>query len=253
MPWDPMLYERFKYERSLPFFDLAAMIVNHNARSVLDLGCGSGELTATLLDSLPYANILGLDSSPEMLAAAKSRSSDRLRFELGDQAKISGKYDLILSNASIQWSPDHPTLIPNLLDHLTDGGQLLIQMPSNHFSPVHLLIYEIARKKPFEEWLGGFNRQSPVLSTESYSKILNDANISRQSVLERVYPHILNSRSDVLNWISGTALLPYKERLSLDQFDIFTKALQLQLLEIFPTETVFYPFKRLFISAIKGI
>lgn len=252
MSWDPALYAKFKNERSLPFFDLADQIVVYSAKNALDLGCGSGELTATLFNTLPNANILGIDSSPEMLSASRSYENDRLRFQLGDQTQFDGKYDLIISNASIQWSPDHHQLLPAILEHLTNGGQLLVQVPSNHGGPLHLLVAEVARQQPFAGWLNGYTRVSPVLTIEEYAAILFKAGIEKQNVFEKVYAHILSSRADVLDWISGTALIPYKERLSADQFSEFTFALAATLPNIYPNEPVFYPFTRIFISAIKG-
>lgn len=252
MPWDPSLYEKFKNERSLPFFDLADQIAIPDARSVLDLGCGSGTLTATLLSRIPHAAILGIDSSPEMLSAARQHQTDRLRFELGDQTNFDGTFDLIISNASVQWSPSHRELLPFILQHVNPGGQMLLQLPANHGSALHILISEIACKQPFASWLGGFTRHSPVLTIEEYAGILFEAGITQQNVTEKVYPHILPSRLDVLEWISGTALIPYKDRLSKDQFSEFWSALAEVLPAIYPNEPVFYPFRRIFISAIKG-
>ena len=116
---------------------------------VVDLGCGTGELTRRLADSLPESEVLGLDSSPQMLAKADSVKRAGLTFELGDQATLSGSWDLIFSNAALQWSENHRQLIGHLYGRLAPGGQIAVQVPSNHTHISHRLIIETAQEEPF--------------------------------------------------------------------------------------------------------
>ena len=131
---------------------------------VVDLGCGTGELTRRLGDALPGSDVLGLDRSPEMLARAASQARPGLRFELGNIEDAGGDWDLIFSHAALQWVEGHATLIPRLLSRLRPGGQLAVQVPSNHGHPTHSLILELAGEEPFRSALGGWRRISPVLA-----------------------------------------------------------------------------------------
>src|SRR5688500_15862848 len=125
MPWDPKQYHKFQAERSAPFFDLLALVEIRPNLKVVDLGCGTGELTRRLAATLPNSDVTGLDSSVQMLDAARaaSQSSLGLRFVQGDQAQLTGEWDLIFSNAALQWSEKHTELIPYLYQRLTPGGQ----------------------------------------------------------------------------------------------------------------------------------
>ena len=128
MPWNPDLYDKFKAERFAPFLDLASLVKLREGLSVIDLGCGTGELTAQLAELLPGSDVLGIDNSPEMLERAQEYTRPGLRFELASIEEIDGKCDLIFSHAALHWVEDHPTLIPKLLSMLRPGGQLTVQM-----------------------------------------------------------------------------------------------------------------------------
>ena len=121
MPWDPDRYHQFQEERAAPFVDLLALVTRRENLRVVDLGCGTGELTARLADALPGADVVGLDRSPEMLSRAEPLTRPGLRFELGDIQTVSGRWDLIFSNAALQWVEDHDALIPHLLTCLRPG------------------------------------------------------------------------------------------------------------------------------------
>ena len=250
MPWNAEQYHRFQSQRSAPFYDLLGLVEIRPGLKVIDLGCGTGELTRKLADSLPDSEVTGLDSSPEMLEKAASYSTSNLHFEQGDQAKLKGKWDLIFSNAAIQWSENHEELIPYLISRLNLGGQLCVQIPSNHNHISHLLIRETAKENPFNKILGGFERLSPVLTIDQYTKILFDGNTEHIIVFEKVYPHILENSDAVVEWISGTALIPYFERLGehkSDFLDVLRRKMKLAL----PESPLLYPFRRILFSAKK--
>ncbi len=248
MPWNPDQYHKFQSERSAPFYDLMKLVQIRPRLKVVDLGCGTGELTRALADALPESNVTGLDSSPQMLEKAASFSTDNLRFEQGDLSTLTGSWDLIYSNAAIQWCENHTSLIPSLFSKLNPSGQLCVQIPSNHNHISHQLIRETAREEPFKTALGGFERLSPVLSIEQYAQILFDCGAEDITVFEKVYPHVMEDSDAVIEWISGTALVPYFERLG-GRKPEFLAALRQKMKAAMPGSPVFYPFRRTFFSA----
>lgn len=250
MPWDPNQYHKFQAQRSAPFFDLLALVDVRPNLKVVDLGCGTGELTRQLADSLPNSDVTGLDSSPQMLDAARAASFSvpRLRFERGDQAQLTGEWDLIFSNAALQWSDIHGELIPQLYEKLKPGGQIAVQVPSNHQHISHQLIRETASEEPFRSILGGFVRYAPVLTIDQYAQLLFDCGAENIVVFEKVYPHVLENADAVVEWISGTACVPYFERLA-DHKESFLTAIRQNLQNSLPQSPVFYPFRRTFFSA----
>jgi trans-aconitate 2-methyltransferase len=252
MPWNPEKYHQFNSERSAPFFDLLELVNVRPGLRVVDLGCGTGELTRHLADSLPESEVLGLDSSAQMLERTAEHSRPGLRFTLGNLAELNGAWDLIFSNAALQWCDDHGQLLPFLFSHLAPGGQMAVQVPSNHYSTAHLTILEIARREPFISALDGWKRQSPVLSIEAYAELLFREGAQDITVFEKVYPHVLQNADAILDWISGTALVPYFERLD-HLKDNFVDAIRQELRALIPGEPVFYPFRRTFFSARKAI
>lgn len=252
MPWNPDKYHQFQSQRSAPFDDLLQLVDIRPGLRVVDLGCGTGELTRRLADSLPESDVLGLDSSPQMLERATEHARPWLRFEQGDLAELVGEWDLIFSNAALQWSENHEQLIPSLFHKLAPGGQIAVQMPSNHNSTAHRTIGEVAGREPFSSALKGWTRQSPVLPIEAYAELLFRTGAQEVLVFEKVFPHVLDNAGAVVDWISGTALVPYFERLD-SLKDDFVNAIRQDLSVLMPGEPVFYPFRRIFISARKNM
>jgi trans-aconitate 2-methyltransferase len=213
MPWDPERYNQFQAERFAPFVDALALVRVRPKLSVIDLGCGAGELTRKLADALPESDVLGVDSSREMLAKAAAHARPGLRFEQGTIEEASGEFDLVFSHAAIQWVDDHARLVPRLLRMVRPGGQLVVQEPSNHGHATHVLIRAIAGEEPFVTALHGFSRASPVLGVDEYASLLHEAGGQQLVVFEKVYPHVLQGADALADWTSGTALVPYFERL----------------------------------------
>ena len=252
MPWDPNLYHKFQAERSAPFFDLLALVEIRPHLKVVDLGCGTGELTRHLADSLPGSEVTGLDSSVQMLAKAAQYASPRLRFEQGEQAQLTGEWDLIFSNSALQWSENHEELIPRLYERLLPGGQIAVQVPSNHNHISHQIYRETASEEPFKAVLKGFQRYAPVLSIDEYARLFFDCGAEDINVFEKVYAHVLEDADAVIEWISGTALVPYFERLG-EYKEKFVEVLRAKMRSALPETPVFYPFRRTFFSARKPI
>jgi trans-aconitate 2-methyltransferase len=252
MPWNPDKYHQFQSQRSAPFDDLLKLVDARPGLRVVDLGCGTGELTRRLADTLHDSDVLGLDLSPQMLERTKEYERPGLRFELGDLAELADEWDLIISNAALQWSENHKELIPRLFNCLNPGGQMAVQVPSNHGGPTHLTILRVAGQEPFRTALNGWTRQSPVLPIETYAELLFREGAQEIIVFERVYPHVLENADAIVEWISGTALVPYFERLG-NLKDDFINAIRGELRLAMPGEPVFYPFRRTFFSARKAL
>jgi len=254
MPWDPKQYHKFQAERSAPFFDLVALVEIRPNLKVVDLGCGTGELTRQLAQTLPNSDVTGLDSSAQMLDAARagSLSGPSLHFEQGDQARLTGDWDLIFSNAALQWSENHTELIPRLYERLVPGGQITVQVPSNHNHISHQIYRETASEEPFKSILKGFQRYAPVLSIDDYARLFFICGAENIVVFEKVYTHVLEDSDAVVEWISGTALIPYFERLG-EHKEEFVNAIRARMQVALPDTPVFYPFRRTLFSARKPI
>lgn len=250
MPWNPDQYNKFQTQRAEPFEDLLNLVQIRSGLKVIDLGCGTGELTRRLFASLPESNVFGIDNSPEMLAKADSVKCPGLSFARGDQSNMYGSWDLIFSNAALQWSENHPLLLSHLYSHLTSGGQIAVQVPSNHTHLSHRLIIETAQEEPFRSTLNNFIRTSPVLSIDQYAQTFFDLGAEKIIVYEKIYCHVLENSNAVVEWISGTALVPYFERLG-SKKDAFLMRLREKLHRSMPDNPVFYPFRRILFSAFK--
>ena len=249
MPWDPDRYEQFKAERYAPFEDLARLIDVREDLRVVDLGCGTGELTRRLADLLPRSDVVGIDSSREMLARAEEQARAGLRFEERAIEAVSGEWGLIFSNAAIQWVDDHASLVPRLLTLLRPGGQLVVQVPSNFDHATHTIIEEIGAEEPFRAALDGWVHTWPVLSAETYAEMLYASGGTDITVFEKVYPHVLENADALADWMSGTALVPYMERLPERLREPFVARYRERLRRHFPWSPVFFGFRRILFAA----
>jgi trans-aconitate 2-methyltransferase len=245
--WDPARYERFAAERSAPFHDLLSLVQPVPGGRVVDLGCGSGELTAQLHRRLEAAETLGLDSSPAMLERAAGLAGDGLRFAQGDIASFTdGGWDVIFSNAALHWLPDQEELFGRVVAGLHPDGQLAVQMPANHDHPSHLVAAEVAGTEPFRTALGGYHRESPVREPEWYALLLDRLGLLDQHVRLQVYLHHLAARDEVVEWVRGTLLTDYQARMPEELFTEFLAAYRERLLpQLEDTRPYRYPFKRL--------
>ena len=251
MPWDPKRYHQFASERAAPFEDLLAMVDVRADMRVVDLGCGGGELTARLADALAGSDVIGIDTSQEMLGEAAKLARPGLRFERGAIETVTGEWDLVFSHAALHWVHDHDSLIPRVFSLVAQGGQLAVQMPSNHGHLTHRLITEIAREEPFVSALGGWTRTAPVLTIDRYAEILHECGSERITVIEKVYQHLLEDADALADWTSGTALVPYFERLDDKLREQFMERYRSRLRAAFPQRPVYYPFRRTLFAATK--
>jgi trans-aconitate 2-methyltransferase len=251
--WDPTQYERFKRERDQPFFDLLAGIAPRRGRRVIDLGCGTGALTAQLHEALQAASTLGVDQSDTMLARSLDHETDSLQFQqaaIEDTFEGDARYDLVFSNAALQWLDDHPALWGQVAGLLAPGGELAIQIPANHDHISHVAARQIATEEPFATALNHWLRSSPVLAPEDYALLLHGLGLEQVRVELRVYLHLMPSREDLIEWTRGTLLTAYQERLPAALFARYLDRYREHLLMQLPDERPYpYPFKRILMWA----
>lgn len=250
--WNPNQYDKFKDERSRPFFDLMFLIQEIKNPKVIDLGCGTGELTAQLHKTLNAKETIGLDSSDEMLAKSKSFETSSLHFRKGqiETWQAPNQYDVVLSNAAIQWCGNHYEILKRVKEALRAGGQIAIQMPVNHDYPTHTLAMQMSSEQPLNSQLGGqrYSVDQYMLTAQDYATLLFKLGFKEQKVFVQVYGHVLDSRESVIEWVGGTTLTYFKSRLSKEDYAIFLTQYKDRLFGILKDERpFFYPFKRLFI------
>jgi trans-aconitate 2-methyltransferase len=250
--WKPAQYEQFKSERAQPFYDLMAMVRPVLGGKVVDLGCGTGELTQALHAHVGAAQTLGVDQSEAMLGKAKAFAGRGLSFEQGDIAAFKGgRFDVVFSNAALHWVEDHPALFARLAQWLQPGGQLAVQMPSNEDHASHRTARELAGESPWRERLSGWVRASPILMPERYAEILEELGFAEQSVRLQIYGHRLESRDGVVDWVKGTMLTDYERRLGA-HYPEFVEAYRTRLRKILPDRApYFYTYQRVLLWARK--
>lgn len=243
--WDPITYQRFGDERSRPFFDLLGRVPAQEPRAVVDLGCGPGTLTGTLAGRWPAARISGIDSSPEMVAAATD-----VDVTLGDVTtwRPGPDIDVVISNSVLQWVPRHEELLDRWVRELPPGAVVAVQVPGNFAAPSHRALRAQAAGTP----AAGVVRGSPVLDAVGYASRLTAAGCSVDA-WETEYVHLLPvSAPDhpVLSWLEGTALRPVKAVLG-DDYPAFRAALGERLAQAYPAVhgVVPFPFRRIFFVA----
>lgn len=201
--WSAERYLRFERERTRPVRDLLAEVTGPIARA-LDLGCGPGNSTEVLAARFPEAEVEGLDSSPDMIAAARKRLPS-VSFTLGDLRGWEGSgYDLILANAVLQWLPDHAGLLPALGRRVAPGGWLALQMPDNLDEPSHALMRAVAARGPWAERLSGVHR-GRLLAAEEYIAIFQRTGFEAE-VWRTTYYHQLDGHEAIVDWLMATGL-----------------------------------------------
>ena len=253
MEWDPVQYLKWGGERSRPFFDLLGRVGASEPASVVDLGCGPGNLTVTLADRWPGASVIGLDTSESMIEAAKPLERPGLSFGLGDVSiwQPSQPVDVIVSNAVLQWVPGHLDLLPGLVAALAPGGWLAFQVPGNFESASHTAIAELRTSARWRSRVGdGAVRGLAVATPSAYLDRLAATGCD-VDVWETTYLHVLDGEDAVLEWVKGTALRPVLSALSPEEADEFLGELAPVLREAYPRSAygTVLPFRRIFAVA----
>jgi trans-aconitate 2-methyltransferase len=256
MSWSAKQYVAFEDERTRPARDLLAAIPNTDARSVIDIGCGPGNSTELLVQRFTNAKVRGLDSSVDMIDAARKRLPD-VRFDIADIAAWSepGPFDVIFANAVFQWLPDHATLLPSLVAKLAPGGSLAIQMPDNLDQPSHRMMREVANNGPWASKLADIAGQRTTLDdANTYYQMLCSC-ASRVDVWRTTYHHPLaGGPAAVVEWFKGSGLRPFLEPLDEAEKAQYLEQYLAALEPFFPVladGSVLLPFPRLFIVATR--
>lgn len=253
--WDSQLYLTFANERTQPSIDLVARIPLESPTTIVDLGCGPGNSTAILRQRWAEAQIIGLDNSPNMIAAASEKYPQE-RWEVADIAiwKARTSCDIVFSNATLHWLPNHAQLIPQLFSQVAIGGFLAVQMPSQNDSPLRTAVQDIAADPV---WRNRFNFARNALTKhppEFYYDVLKPL-CTRLDIWETEYFHIMESPQAIVNWFRGTGLRPYLEALENDeQRQSFEARLLDAYTQAYPRRSdgkILFPFRRLFFIAYR--
>jgi trans-aconitate 2-methyltransferase len=249
--WDPAMYLQFADERSRPFFDLVGQVKAARPAAVVDLGCGPGQLTATLTERWPEASIVGLDSSPEMIEKAGGYASTRLSFQLADLRnwQPDAPVEVVLSNAALQWVPGHREVLPRLVAALVPDGWLAFQVPGNFAEPSHRLLHQLSEDRRFAvhladvEWPAAFDAATYLDDLARLD--------CRVEAWETTYLHVLTGPHPVFRWISGTGARPVLQALPETLREEFVVEYQAMLAEAYPARTygTVLPFRRIFVVA----
>ncbi|MBL8549082.1 MAG: methyltransferase domain-containing protein [Hyphomonadaceae bacterium] len=253
MSWDPNIYLKFGGERTRAAADLVARIPLDAPARIVDLGCGPGNSTAMLRARYPNGDILGVDSSEEMIA--KARVSDvNARFEIAGFESWSPAQapDLIYANAAFHWAADPLSLVQRLFAALAPRGALAFQVPQNFDRPSHLEMNAVAADGPWAEKLKGAQRGVHIHGADCARALAGRA--AGLDIWSTEYLHILQGEDAVFNWISGSAIRPLMDALQGAERDGFAAAVKARLRRAYPAEAdgrTFFPFRRLFVIALK--
>jgi trans-aconitate 2-methyltransferase len=255
-----MQYLRYGGERERPFGELLARVPHQGPKLIVDLGCGPGTTTVHLLERWPNAHVIGVDSSAQMIAHARSLAlPGRLEFQQADlrQWRPDAPVDVLLTNATLQWVPGHEALFPHFVNFLAPGGVFAFQVPGNFAEPSHTLLYQLAQSDRWGARLGHLVRSSPVLEPSGYLTALL-ATGAQADVWETTYFHILHGADAVLEWVRGSALRPFLTALDPpsvadDDTAEFLSAYAALLRGAYPRDAegrTIFPFRRIFGVAV---
>ena len=249
--WDPDRYLEFGDERARPFADLLARVDARRPRTVVDLGCGPGQLTRTLPQRWPEAHVLGVDSSPEMIARASAYAGPRLEFRLGDLAtwEPAAPVDVVVSNAALQWVPDHREVLPRLVAALAPGGWLAFQVPGNFEAPSHVLLRDLAGQEPYVSVTSGVRHPASAEPQDYLDDLASHG--CRVDAWETTYVHVLSGPDPVFRWVSGTGARPVLQSLPEPLRGQFEQTYQQRLREAYPERPwgTALAFRRIFVVA----
>jgi trans-aconitate 2-methyltransferase len=254
--WDADQYLRFANERTQPAIDLLARVASESPRSVADLGCGPGNSTALLHGRWPDAEIVGVDNSPDMLAAAHAAHPD-WQWQYADIAswKPPAPCDVVFSNAALQWVHDHDRVFPHLFAQVAPGGALAVQIPAHLNSPVHQAMLAVAQDPVWRDRMGAAIASLSVESPPSIYYDLLQPHAARIDLWITEYQHVLDTPDAVIDWMRGTGLRPVLQALADDAECARFEALLLPAVERgYPRQAdgrVLFPFRRLFVVAYR--
>ncbi|MCM1286141.1 MAG: methyltransferase domain-containing protein [Acetobacter sp.] len=253
--WNSVQYLKFKNERTQPSADLVKRIDIKKPKRIIDIGCGPGNSTYELRKRFPDAYVLGVDFSPNMIEKAENdyKNIDFMLFDAQRNFdKLVGNFDIVFSNACIQWIPNHKMLLSNMMSILNKNGVMAVQIPYQYEQPMHKIVKEVAAS---EEWNGLFSseRVFNILEENEYFDLLSDIS-SDFSIWKTIYFHRMPSQRSIIEWYRSTGLKPYLEVLDDDKKERFENAVFEKVKKAYPVQKnseVIFKFPRLFFTAVK--
>ena len=257
--WDPQRDLAYADERGRPFVELVARIGATDPRTVVDLGCGPGNLTSLLADRWPAAAVTGTDSSQEMIdAATDSPAGNRvaihradLRDWLAGPVDAANPVDVLVSNATLQWVPGHLDLLPALVGRVVPGGWLAFQVPGNFDEPSHTIRDQLAAEPPYRDHTAGVATPHAHDAATYLRALQQTGEVEHVDAWETTYLHVLHGPDPVFTWVSGTGARPTLQALPADLRPRFEEELRRRLREAYPDtgHGVVLPFRRVFVVA----
>ena len=263
MSWDPGQYLKYSSERLRPALDLLARVSLAAPATIVDLGCGAGNVTAFLAERWPRSRIVGVDSSKEMLTKARAAAGGAVKQEW-IEADIATwtpgeAVDVVYSNAALHWQDDHARLLPRIFDWVAPGGNLAVQMPDQFAAPSHTALAEVVATARWRDRLGPLRRASSVLPAAGYFRLLAAA-AERVDAWTTEYLHVLPASRDgvhpVAAWLKGTAMTPFLAALDADEAAQFIGDVSTRVAESYPPLSdgrVLFAFRRVFLVAARAI
>lgn len=254
--WKPNLYLKFEKQRTQPSIDLAARIDINSPKRIIDIGCGPGNSTAVLKNRRPNADFTGMDSSPSMIAQAQETDNDITWVcadAAGDLSDL-GRFDVVFSNAALQWMPEHERLLPNLFGLLEAGGVFAAQIPNTTHMPIHIALQSLVKGRKWGAKLGAVTTHS-MNAAPYYYDILSGLKADID-LWETHYYHVMESHAALVQWYSSTGLRPYLNSLESEQDKAaFLADFECALQSAYPAQKddmVLFPFVRIFFIARKA-
>jgi trans-aconitate 2-methyltransferase len=254
--WDPQQYLQFKQERTQPSIDLVARIPLDDPGTIIDIGCGPGNSTQTLRKRWPRADIVGIDKSEKMIERARADYPDQ-RWIVGDASRLGADrtYDIVFSNAAIQWIPEHDRLLPRLFGLVNKNGVLAVQVPANHEAPLYKILVRVSSSSTWSTYTAGCEKLITYHSAGYYYDKL--VTLTREiSLWETTYYHLLKSHQELIEWYRSTGMKPFLDRLPADNKRTqFEQEVLSECREFYSPQIdgkILYPFKRLFFTARKS-
>jgi trans-aconitate 2-methyltransferase len=253
MAWNPEQYTRYSAPRLRPALDLMSRLGGADPRTIIDLGCGTGNITRMLAESFPAARVvIGVDNSPEMLDKARGESSRVTWIEADVSSWVHERpVELLFSNACLQWLPDHTRLFPHLARQVASGGMMAVQMPRGRDMPSQVILRELLRDGPWGNRLEGRLSTDWVLSGSEYYDLLADT-AREVDIWETDYLHVLDGEDAVFEWTKGTSLIPVFQVLEGEERDRFVEEYKGRLRSAYPRRDdgkTLFPFHRIFMIA----
>ncbi len=253
--WSPTQYLKFEDERTRPAAELLARVPLERPHRILDVGCGPGNSTELLVRRYPEAEVTGIDSSLEMIAAARKRLPDA-RFAVADVETYhpAHPFSLVFGNAVFQWVPDHLDVVARLFAAAPEGGVVALQVPDNRDEPTHMLMAAVARRPRWREKFETPIARDPIPAPAAYYDRLRPM-AATIDIWHTTYYHVLADAAAIVEWVRGTGLRPFLDRLEPDERDAYVAEYTARIAETYPPLVdgrVLLRFPRLFVVAVRA-